>query len=144
MGSNEPVEIGSGETWNVVAYDVQKEVDPDGDGTDEQTEKVLYEPGKYDVTPRPAKAGHDYLLYWSFDTEEDGDPDTEYQCSCSVLYFVADSVRTSFSPAYYGWGPQLSDEDTVDVVWHAKSGGKSQTLSSYTVNHEASGDSYDF
>jgi hypothetical protein len=144
IGSNERVEFGSGETWNVVAYDVQKQVDLDGDGFAEQTQKVLYEPGTHDVKPRAGKAGHDYVLYWTFDTAKHGKAGREYQCSCTVLYFtVDDGSGAKWSPAYYGWGPQLEDEDQVDVVWSAQSGGKIQTLYSYSVNLEDTDDTYD-
>jgi FlaG/FlaF family flagellin (archaellin) len=143
-GTNDPVTIAAGDSMNVVAFDVQKQIgDVDGDGKTE-SDKVLYRRGTYDIDSNPAiKTGQDYRLIHTFEP----DPTTkDYQCSgCTVLYFVADEVTPptgSWTPAYYGWGPQLETDHQVDIVWQSQSGGKSQTLQSYTVQKRESGDAF--
>jgi hypothetical protein len=137
LGTNEQVTFGAGEAWNVIAYDVQRQVDSDGDGTADTVQKSLHEPAAYDSIPKTGKAGHDYYLVHAFDTSTfAGSKPYSYQCTCTVLYFIKDGTHNG----HYGWGPQLDNGDTVDVVWTSASGGKSQVLRSYEVNHDETGE----
>jgi flagellin-like protein len=126
-GTNERVELSSGGSWNVVAFNVHKDV---GAGH----EKSLYEPGTRDVQPPAAKTNDRFIFLNQFDG-------SAYQCSCPVLYFYANSQTPPGGWGNsYGWGQQLERGQTARVVWTAASGGESQTLTKYTSQHAPTGD----
>jgi hypothetical protein len=128
-GTNDPVELGSGESWNIVAFNVHKDVSGG-------SEKSLYEPGTRDLQTPAAKTDDNFIFLNQFDATGAG-----YQCSCPVLYFYADSQTAPGGwGESYGWGQQLERGQTAQVVWEAQSGGKTQTLTAYTLQHAPTGD----
>jgi hypothetical protein len=131
-GTNQPAELASGESWNAIAFNVHKT-------SNGESQKSLYEPGRFDADPPAAETNHDYIFQSSFYTTEWANQGYgPYQCDCVVLYFWADSEIDPSTKSYgdhYGWGQQLVQGQTADIVWEAESGGKTQTLTSYTFQH---------
>jgi hypothetical protein len=104
LGTNEPQEFSSGQRWNVIAYNNMAPSD----------EYVVDNPG-HDKWP-------EYRLSYTPDCgSDDDDP----------------AVKVTWNDPNTGWtGRQaniLRPDDSVNVVWTASSGGKTQTLFKYSV-----------
>lgn len=125
LGENDQVTVGSGESWNVVAFNVVRGVPL---FSANNLQKSLYEPGTRDLETPPANASHDFLI-------GDEQDDSAHGCNCSPLYILADSSYPKSGPfgGVNGLAEQLKRGEELRVVWSSKSGGKTQTIQKYIV-----------
>jgi flagellin-like protein len=125
-GTNEEMTVGSGESWNVVAYDFY---DWESSGP---TLPTLYRDPSEHESNEPARAGTNYVMDSSADASA-GEPfSVVHPCSdCAVISIMPNS-DLGFGPQQ-GFGPVLKVGDETAIVWTAESGGKTQILAEYTV-----------
>jgi FlaG/FlaF family flagellin (archaellin) len=137
IGTNRDQTLTSGESWNAIAYDVMAYAPGKGPADHTDVLDGLAKPGTIDNGEPSVRKGKNYI-YWQQLTAL-----SQHHRTGETLIDIRTGAGTDGGPYDVddiGYGVQAGDGDTMSVVWKAESGGKTQTLTKYTAQHEETGD----
>jgi hypothetical protein len=144
LGTNDRAELGSGESWNVIAANMATRVPygySNGPSDHPKGDDALQRPPAEEKERFPVRAGKQYLVVGMLKSSS-GYPEPG---ETLIEIYEEESVSPSGSynsPYESGIGVQLGKGDDVSVVWTAESGGKTQTLYEYTAQHPATDEKF--